>query len=291
MRAGLVVGCVFGGVWGGVWATGCGGEFDDSGRIIDIDARLEAEVTPQDWYRPSASTTWQWQLQGTINSGYAVDLYDVDLFDVPKADIAALQAAGKRVICYFSAGSYESYRDDANQFREGDLGKTLDGWPDERWVDIRSETLRIVMRARLDVAADKGCDGVEPDNVDGYANDSGFLLSPADQLDFNRFLASEAHARGLAVGLKNDLDQVAALVAEFDFALNEQCHFYDECHLLQPFVAAGKPVFVAEYDGRWVDDAGERAALCASSNAAGFHTLVLPLMLDDAFRWSCEPNE
>ena len=54
----------------------------------------------------------------------------------------------------------------------------------------------------------KGYDGVEPDNVDRYVNASGFDLDADAQLAFNRFIANEAHARGLSVGLKNDLDQV-----------------------------------------------------------------------------------
>jgi len=271
---------------GGEGDTASGGEGDTaSGGEVEV----EGEVVAGDWFRPAATTTWQLQLQGTVATGYPVDLYDIDLFDVPTATIAALQADGKRVMCYFSAGSYESYRDDAGAFAAADLGTVLDGWPDERWLDVRSVGVRAVMRARLDVAVAKGCDGVDPDNVDGYTQDSGFTLTAADQLAFNRFLAREAHARGLTVGLKNDLDQIAALVGDFDFALNEQCHFYDECDLLAPFTAAGKPVFVVEYDDRWVDDVAERNALCASSNAAGLHTLVLPLLLDDAFRWSCEP--
>ena len=69
-----------------------------------------------------------------------------------------------------------------------------------------------IMQARLDLAVQKRCDGVEPDNVDGYANDTGFDLSSLDQLTYNQWLASEAHTRNLSIGLKNDLDQVPALV-------------------------------------------------------------------------------
>jgi hypothetical protein len=95
--------------------------------------------------------------------------------------------------------------------------------------------------------ASAGCDGVDPDNVDGYSNATGFPLRAADQLAYNRFLAGEAHARGLAVGLKNDLDQVAALAADFDFAINEQCFAYDECAALAPFTRAGRSVLQIEY--------------------------------------------
>ena len=81
------------------------------------------------------------------------------------------------------------------------------------------------MEARLDTAVAKGCDGVEPDNIDGYINESGFDLSGSDQITYNQFLATAAHERGLMIGLKNDLDQIEALVDSFDFAVNE---FRDE---------------------------------------------------------------
>ena len=105
------------------------------------------------------------------------------------------------------------------------------------------------MQARLDLAVSKGCDGVEPDNVDSYANSNGLGLTAADQLDFNRFVALEAHKRGLSVGLKNDLDQVKTLQPAYDWALNEQCNQYGECSGLSAFVTAGKAVFGVEYSG------------------------------------------
>lgn len=102
------------------------------------------------------------------------------------------------------------------------------------------------MRARLDLAKNKGCDGVEPDNVDAYTQpDPGFPLTYDDQKAYNIFLAQEAHARDLSIGLKNDLDQVLDLLPYFDWALNEQCWYYQECHLLQPFIQ-GKKVFCAK---------------------------------------------
>jgi hypothetical protein len=104
------------------------------------------------------------------------------------------------------------------------------------------------MAARLDMCRDKGFDAVEPDNMDGYLNRTGFPLTAADQLRYNRLIARLAHDRGLAVGLKNDLDQIPELLPDFDFAVNEQCAQYEECDLLTPFVKAGKPVFHVEYE-------------------------------------------
>ncbi|MFQ5413237.1 MAG: endo alpha-1,4 polygalactosaminidase [Phycisphaerae bacterium] len=247
---------------------------------------------PHVWYRPTVETTWQWQLQpgadGRINTGYDVDVYDIDLFDSDPAVVAGLQASGRNVICYFSAGSFEDFRSDAGAFLAEELGNPLEGFPDERWLDIRSDNVRRIMLLRLDLAVQKACDGVEPDNMTGFANDTGFDLTADDQLAYNRFIADAAHERGLAVGLKNDLDQVVDLVDSFDFSVNEQCHEFDECDLLLPFIDAGKPVFNAEYDTRFITDEHLRSGMCADALALGLRTLVLPVALDDSVRFSCD---
>jgi hypothetical protein len=124
----------------------------------------------------------------------------------------------------------------------------MDGWPDERWLDIRKiGVLAPLLRQRLATCAAKGFDGVDPDNVNGYTNATGFPLTAADQLAFDRWLATEAHSRGLVVALKNDGDQAAALAGDFDAAVVEQCVEYDECSQYASFVSAGKPVFDIEY--------------------------------------------
>lgn len=239
-------------------------------------------------WTPQVTDTWQWQLQGTINLGYNVRVYDIDLFDAPTAVIDALHAKGRAVVCYFSAGSAENWRSDYAKFQAADLGQPLSGWAGERWVDTRSVNVRAIMKARLDLARNRGCDGVEPDNVDAYTNGSGFALTATTQLDYNRFLATEARARGLRIGLKNDVDQVAALAPDFDFAVNEQCHQYNECGVYKAFTQAGKPVFNAEYRKIWRTSASSRAQLCAQAKAENLRTLVLPLNLNDAFRYSCD---
>ena len=251
---------------------------------------LEPNVAPisaGSWYRPPVSVTWQWQLEGNLNTSYSVALYDVDLFDTRNTTIQNLQQSGIKVVCYFSAGSYEDYRDDRELFLPNTLGNTLDGWDNERWLDIRSANVHSIMKKRLDIAKNKGCDGVEPDNMDGYTNNSGFNLTSQDQLAYNRFIANEAHKRGLAVGLKNDLDQISELVEYFDFAVNEQCFEYSECDALLPFINHGKPVLTAEYLDKYVNSSSEREAICQESRDNQFSTLILPLDLNDSFRFSC----
>ena len=149
--------------------------------------------------------------------------------------------------------------------------------------------VREIMRLRLDLARSKGCDGVDPDNVDGYTNEPGFALDADTQLDYNRFLAQQAHARGLAIGLKNDVDQLAELEPDFDFAVNEQCAQYDECDGYRVFTDNGKPVLQVEYAARYRNNrGGARDALCDAARTANRRALVLPLQLDAAYRLSCD---
>jgi hypothetical protein len=274
--------------------AGCGGggsstEPASQGSGTLTPAPNPGSTSPTSYWKPALTDTWQWQLAGTVKTSYPVAVFDIDLFNTPAATIQALQAEGKKVVCYFSAGSSENWRPDFSQFQPADMGNGLDGWPGERWLDTRSANVRKIMQARLDLAVTKGCNGVEPDNVDGYSNGSGFALSAVTQLDYNRFLASEAHKRRLSIALKNDLDQLADLVGDFDFAVNEQCHEFNECGGYQVFTASGKPVFNAEYAASYRNDPAARSALCADARSRQFHTLVLPLALDDSFRYSCEP--
>lgn len=236
---------------------------------------------------PNLNDTWEWQLNGTVNTSYAVKIYDIDLFDTPQATVDSLKAQGRRVVCYFSAGSSEDWRPDFGQFAATDMGNGLDGWPGERWLDTRSANVRTIMKKRLDLARSKGCDGVEPDNVDGYTNQPGFPLNATTQLNYNKFLATEAHARGLTIGLKNDVDQLTGLVSHFDFAVNEQCFEYGECGAYTAFTSQGKPVFNAEYASVYRTPEGQ-AALCKAAKAMNLHTLVLPLKLDDTYRFACD---
>ncbi len=237
-------------------------------------------------WSPPPGTSWQWQLTGTIDESVDVAMYDVDLFETPKATVASLHSKGRIVICYFSAGSREDWRPDAGEFQAADYGKKLDNWPGENWLDIRSANVRAIMKKRLDLAVDKGCDGVEPDNVDGESNDTGFPLSKQDQLDYNGFLATESHARSLSVGLKNALELVPDLVSQFDWALNEECLSYSECDLLKPFLNANKAVFHVEYVDQPSQGAAKQTSVCGDSTITGFSTLIKTWDLD-AWRLAC----
>ena len=209
-----------------------------------------------------------------VDQSFDVDMYDIDLFDNDQDVVAALQEQGRTVVCYVNAGGWENWRPDEV------LGANLDDWEGERWLDIRRlDLLAPIMEARMDLCKAKGFDGIEPHNVDGYLNDTGFSLTYDDQLRYNIWWANAAHERGLSVGLKNDMDQISDLLPYFDWALNEQCFEYDECETLLPFIDAGKPVFHVEYEL----DTGQ---FCETANALNFNSLRKQLELD-AWRESC----
>jgi hypothetical protein len=235
--------------------------------VISLAAAGPAAAAPgqSPLWVPPADATWQYQLQGKIDTSVDADVYGVDLFDTPKSKIDKLHADGRHAVCYVSAGSWERWRPDADDFPESVLGKKLDGWPGERWLDIRQiDVLGPIMSARLEICVAKNFDAVDFDNVEGYRNDTGFPLSGADQIAYNTWLADAAHAHGLSVGLKNDLGQIDELEPAFDFAVNEQCFQYDECDRLGPFLDAGKNVIIIEYKsklGQFCDDAQELGAV------------------------------
>ena len=218
-------------------------------------------------WSPQPGLTLQWQLQGKLDTSFNVDVYNIDMFDNSAAVVEGLHDDGRKVICYISAGSWERWRPDAGRFTASVKGRKLDGWPGERWFDIRKlDKLRPIMNKRMDKCAAKGFDGIEFDNVDAYTNRSGFSLKGRHQKRYNRHLAAAAHARGLAAGLKNDLNQIDDLEKHFDFAMNEQCFQYHECGPLENFIDADKAVFQVEYEL-------ERNEFCPQANSRGFTSM------------------
>jgi hypothetical protein len=199
--------------------------------------------------------TWDIQLSGiALDDLPPVDVVEIDGFDATSDDVATLQAAGITVICYINAGAWEDWRADAAAYPDDIIGASYPGWEGERFVDIRRlDLLGPILAARLDLCAEKGFDAVDPDNVDTYLAETGFPLTEADQLAFNRWLANEAHTRDLAIGQKNVPELAPALVDDFDFAVTEDCLVDGWCDELHPYADAGKPVLMIEYTDRDLD--------------------------------------
>jgi hypothetical protein len=254
-------------------AVGACGEGDAGGKTPPT-ATAAAKVK-----RPPAHASWQWQLDGRLDTSVNARVYDIDGFAASKRTVQRLHRAGRYVVCYIDVGTWENWRPDRGRFPAAALGAD-NGWPGERWLDVRRrKALAPVLSSRVAMCAHKGFDAIEPDNVDGYTNDTGFPLTAHDQLAFNRWVARTAHRHGLAVALKNDLEQASALAPSFDFAVLEQCAQYRECASARPFLRAGKAVFDAEY-------ARATSSFCAETKRLGISAIRKRLSLG-AWRQAC----
>ncbi|RDW90942.1 hypothetical protein BP5796_02107 [Coleophoma crateriformis] len=234
---------------------------------------------------PSAGTTWQIVLSSSPkDTALNVQAYDIDLFDNTAATIKTFKDTGHKVICYFSAGTFEDWREDAESFQVTDKGSAMEGWAGEWWLDTNSPNVRAIMAKRIDLAVTKGCDAIDPDNMDAYGNNGGGLnLQSSDAINYITYLATIAHSKGLAIGLKNAGAIVSPSIVEIvDFAVNEQCAEYSECSAWQAFISANKPVFAIEYTTSTIDIASVSTnTACSTVNMAGFSTLLKNMILDD----------
>lgn len=231
-------------------------------------------------WKPSPADTLQWILGAALDTSAAASVYDVDGFETNASDIARLHSMRRHAICYINAGAYENWRPDSATFPSQVIGNAYAGWPGESWLDIRRiDLLGPIMQARIDMCKSKGFDAIEPDNIEGYANATGFPLTAADQIVFNSWLASLAHERGLSIALKNDADQIGELQPLYDFALSEDCWNQGWCAQLAPFHSAGEAVFNAEYTDVTAP-AAFLGSYCPQARVAGFDAIFKRRQLD-----------
>ncbi len=207
-------------------------------------------------------------------------VFDLDADETTAETVARLHELGRHVICYVDVGTWESYRADAAVFPDEVLGRRVDGWPDERWLDIRRlDVLAPILEARLDTCAAKGFDAVEPDWLNHHEEDTGFPIRRADSIRFARWVAGAAHARGLSVAQKNAPGLTAAIATDFDFAVTEDCARWDECDAYLPYLRRGAAVLDAEYNLA-------PAAFCAVTEPLGVSAIGKRLALG-AWRRTC----
>ena len=127
-------------------------------------ANTQPTAAQDPWWMPGVGITWQIQLNRPPTAAQVIpglDAYEIDLFETTPQRIAQIKATGAKVICYFSAGTYENWRPDRRRFPQRAIGNPLDDWPGERYVDIRNQKVRRIMLSRLDLAVRKGCDAVD----------------------------------------------------------------------------------------------------------------------------------
>ncbi|CAN0282704.1 unnamed protein product, partial [Ectocarpus sp. 13 AM-2016] len=115
----------------------------------------------------------------------------------------SLSDSGIVVICYFSAGTYEEYRDDEADFPRSALGNRVEYSFGSWWININDEDIKPVMEGRLDLASEKGCDAVDPDFMESFsfsANETGWNITADEQLEYNKWIADQVRGRRNRVG-------------------------------------------------------------------------------------------
>jgi len=241
-------------------------------------------------WTPALNTKWQIILSAPIPSTLSplalnpnVNVFEIDMFGNDATSLDNLHQNGKNVICYFSGGSYEPNRPDSAQFQPSDMGNELDGWPGEFWLKLSSPNVRSIMQARVALAASKGCDAIDADNVDSFENNNGLGLTQQDSIDFVKFLSQEARKYNMTMGLKNALMIIDQVIDDVDFAINEQCVAFSECHYYSNFVQKGKPVFHIEYpDGTAAKKLNSNTSnkLCSDPTIGSGSTILKSTNLD-----------
>ncbi|GIL92364.1 hypothetical protein Vretifemale_19886 [Volvox reticuliferus] len=251
-------------------------------------------------WRPSGALRWQWQLSGgdfraMLQTKPQVIDVDVDMASTLLAQAAeiGINRSTFKLICYFSVGTFEPFRVEADKKRgiswaalEQQLGGSAVPGPlylsymeppfsEELWfaidrADTRSLLVSQVMITRMRSAVAAGCDGIEMDNVDTYDNvpvTAGTRgVTQAQQLSYNAALLDAAHGLRLSAGLKNALDLLGknfadgrAVATEYDWFLNERCWEFDECSMYGTNIKWDAAVFGVEYcDARQAFGAGAR---------------------------------
>ncbi|KAK3292868.1 glycoside hydrolase superfamily [Chaetomium fimeti] len=223
---------------------------------------------------------WQIVIQNTIDPNATLQptdavVWDLDLYHVVRTPevVTTLRNNDPNaiLICYFNAGLAQTSDCDYDSrwLDSGLLGNIYDPeepqFSDERWVNIKNQTARDWMKDRITLARDYGCDGVDPDNIDGFLNDedddngTGWDLSQADYVSFVTELATHAHSlttlqnHTLLIGQKNAPELVEQLSDALDFAVLEDCKGLNDeedftfCEDFQAYITAGKPVLSIEY--------------------------------------------
>lgn len=272
--------------------------------VLGMTVAFATPANAVDWWRPTKTAgALHWNLGGAINVNNAKHIGERDMNNNPlprpaildidgeynsAATVSTLHARGQKVICYFDAGVYEDYRSDAHKFPASVIGKKDGDWEGSYWLDIRALSVLLpIMEARIQMCADKGFDAIEPDEIDGWENNTGFPLTYAHQVTYNKAIAALAHQYGLAAVQKGDIIQTQDLVNYFDATLNEECVQYAECTNpynpvtrktqigLQAYTQQNKAVWLSEYK------AGVQAKMCKQAKAQGWYAarykLGLPL--------------
>ncbi|MBC7450818.1 MAG: endo alpha-1,4 polygalactosaminidase [Cytophagales bacterium] len=219
--------------------------------MICFSCKKEKDSLTGNYYKARIGDRFEWRLDSIeLNEvdQYNCNIIDIDAFSATKELVDAFHARGIKVIAYISVGTIENYRPDYALLPYEVIGNVYPAWPDERFLNIREiEKLKPFIQSRFDMIKQKGFDGIEPDNIDGYGESNGFDLTLEDTRAFCEWIIEEAHSRNLSIGQKNTEELVPFLYRKFDWALTEDVFNQNNQDDYSFYISSAKPVFSAEY--------------------------------------------
>lgn len=215
--------------------------------------------------------------------------------------IATLQARQTVIICRVGLGGVRTSDPDYAKFPAAAIGDVATQWhPDERYLDLgQRDTWKDIAFARLDLAKQIGCDGVEAYLADHDLNVTGFIESPDVQRAWAASIALEVHQRKMSAGARNGSPTgiTDTMAQQFDWQLVERCGEFTDCDpAARDFLNARKAVFAIDYNISLPDDQEppqsqpqDPAELCEELAAWNIRDgLVKDVALSSAFRFQCE---
>ena len=156
---------------------------------------------------------------------------------VVSRDYTAEPVAGLYSICYVNAFQAqpraESDWGDNLLLHDGNGTVVIDpGWH-EALLDLttadKRQRIADTVNGWIDTCADKGFQGVEPDNFDSYTRSQNLLTADEAQ-QYIRLLSAHAHDKGLAIAQKNTSELSGNRRQNgLDFAVAEECAENNEC--------------------------------------------------------------
>ena len=154
----------------------------------------------------------------------------------PRVVRVAAARLKRYAVCYIDAGTWENWRPDRQRFPDSVLGRA-NGWPGERWLDIRRIDVLVADHARPHLT-------VPQEEVRRGGARQRRRLHERDRVpaDGRRPAPLQPEARaprapGRPGGGPEERPRADPRAAQdFDFAVVEQCFQYDECDKMRPFI-------------------------------------------------------
>lgn len=274
----------------------------------------DGPIGPAYWQpKPGETKNWDIQVNAPIDLAETRQMMIVDLWaSVPAATmidhgdgapvsvpaganastIATLLARQTIIICRVGLGGLKMTDPDASKFPAAAISAmTLQDDPGAHFLDFaQREAWEDIAFARIDLAKEIGCDGIEPYLSDHGTIDLGFMPDLDLQNAWYSTVALEVHERELSAGMRNgvNIGSVDTQVGNYDWLLVERCGEDGNCELVRPFLNARKAVLAIDYTTDFEGTPQDAAPLCAEQTEGNVQDgLVKDLALSSAFRMQC----